>query len=67
MNALSIGDGFKFGCGFMLAALVAWLAIMIVGTIVSLILTAILGVSIGTLLSGMQELSWFLPALIGLI
>lgn len=65
MNALSIGDGFKFGCGFFLAALVAWLAVVIVGAIVSLIATAVLGVSLGALFSGM-DLSWA-PGLLGFI
>ena len=46
-QGLSVGDGFKFGCGFMLAAFVAWLAVAIVGGIVMAIfgsaLTALLG------------------------
>ena len=66
MNALSMGDGFKFGCGFFLAALVAWLAMAIIGAILSLIATAILGISIGTLLGGTEGLS-YLPGLLGVI
>lgn len=37
MNELSVGDGFKFGCGFMLAVLIAWLAMAIVSGILALI------------------------------
>lgn len=66
MNTLSIGDGFKFGCGFMLAAAAAWLAIMIVGAILSVILTAILGVSLGALFSGM-DMSWVPDLLVGFV
>jgi len=66
MNTLSVGDGFKFGCGFFLAALVAWLAVVIVGAIVSVIATAILGVSLGALFSGM-DLSWVPDLLVGWI
>jgi len=77
VNALSMGDGFKFGCGFFLAALVAWLAMAIIGlvawlamaiigAILSLIATAILGISIGTLLGGTEGLS-YLPGLLGVI
>lgn len=65
MNGLSVGDGFKFGCGFFLAALVAWLVAVILGAIVSLILTAIFGITLGSIFSGM-ELS-YLPALLGLV
>jgi hypothetical protein len=42
MNNLSVSDGFKFGCGFMLAMLIAWLAM----AMVSAILAAIFGSSL---------------------
>ncbi|MCS7260975.1 MAG: hypothetical protein NZ765_09365 [Anaerolineae bacterium] len=29
-GGLSVGDGFKFGCGFMLAGIIAWIAIAII-------------------------------------
>ena len=37
MNDLTVGDGFKFGCGFMLAAVLAWLGMMIVSVIIAAI------------------------------
>ena len=45
MQGLTIGDGFKFGCGFLLAAFIAWLVTAIVGGI----LMAIFGTAIGAL------------------
>lgn len=65
MNTLSVSDGFKFGCGFFLAALAAWMAVVVVGAILSLIVTAILGVSLGALFGGM-DLSW-VPDMLGFI
>lgn len=47
MNGLSVGDGFKFGCGFILAAFIAWLAMAIIGGILAVLfgasLTALFG------------------------
>jgi hypothetical protein len=43
MNGLTVGDGFKFGCGFLLAALIAWLAMAIIGGIVMALLGAVFG------------------------
>jgi hypothetical protein len=44
-NGLSVGDGFKFGCGFFLAAFIVWLAIAIVGGILAVIFsTALSGI-----------------------
>jgi hypothetical protein len=65
VNGLSVGDGFKFGCGFFLAMLVAWLAMVIVGAILSLILTAIFGITLGSILGDLS--TSFLPQLVGLI
>ena len=62
MNGLSVGDGFKFGCGFLLAGLIAWLAMAIVGVVISLIF----GGALGALFSRMDLLSQ-LPLLLGLI
>jgi flagellar biosynthesis protein FliQ len=64
MNKLTVGDGFRFGCGFMLAALVAWMAAAILGVIASLIMAA-LGMGLGSLIGDM-DLS-FVPQLIGFI
>lgn len=51
MNGLTIGDGFKFGCGFFLAAFLAWLVVAIIGGI----LMAIFGTALGALL---QRIDW---------
>ena len=61
-QGLSVGDGFKFGCGFMLAAFVAWLAVAIVGGIVM----AIFGSAI-TALMGSSDILGQLPVLLGFI
>lgn len=37
-GGLGVGDGFKFGCGFMLAGIIAWIAIAIIALILSLVL-----------------------------
>ena len=60
MNDLSVSDGFKFGCGFMLAALVAWLAM----AIISGILAAIFG---GTLIGFMDRFMSVMPAVLNFI
>ena len=65
MNGLSVGDGFKFGCGFLLAGFIAWVAMVIIGVIVSLIF----GGALGALLRGIDlgELSQLPPLLLSLI
>jgi hypothetical protein len=65
VNGLSVGDGFKFGCGFFLAMLVAWVAVVIIGAILSLILTAVFGLTLGSIFSDLS--TSFLPQLVGLI
>jgi len=65
MNGLSVGDGFKFGCGFILAAFIAWLAVAIVGGIITVLFGAALGGIFGTLLK--NTTGYVLPALMGLI
>ena len=62
MNGLSVGDGFKFGCGFMLAAFVAWLAMAIVGGIAM----AIFGGALGAIFGNMDLLSQ-VPQLLGFL
>lgn len=65
MNGLSVGDGFKFGCGFLLAGFIAWLAMVIIGVVVSLIF----GGALTALFSGLDlgELSQLPPLLLSLI
>jgi hypothetical protein len=43
MNELSVGDGFKFGCGFFLAGFVAWIAMLIVMLLFSLVFGGLIG------------------------
>jgi len=62
MQQLSVGDGFKFGCGFFLAALIAWLAMVIVGGV----LMAIFGATFGALLQRLDLVSQ-LPQLLPLL
>ncbi|MBN1139094.1 MAG: hypothetical protein JXM73_21115 [Anaerolineae bacterium] len=59
MNGLQIGDGFKFGCGFFLAAFVAYIVIIIV----TMLIFAILGVGFGGLLESMDSSGVLLPLL----
>ena len=55
MNGLSVGDGFKFGCGFILAAFIAWLVMAIIGGILAVLfsasLTALFGATSRTMRS----------------
>jgi hypothetical protein len=62
MNGLSVGDGFKFGCGFMLAAFVAWLAMAIIGGIAM----AIFGGALGAIFGNLDLLSQ-VPQLLGIL
>ena len=41
MENLTVGDGFRFGCGFMLAALVAGVLYVIAIIVIMFVLTAI--------------------------
>jgi integral membrane sensor domain MASE1 len=64
MQGFSVGDGFKFGCGFFLAAFIAWLVTAIIGAI----LMAIFGTALGALFERMGtdlvgQLSQLLPIL----
>ncbi|OQY24061.1 MAG: hypothetical protein B6I34_04020 [Anaerolineaceae bacterium 4572_32.1] len=43
MNGLSIGDGFKFGCGFFLAGFIAWLVMVIFMVLFSVVFGGLLG------------------------
>lgn len=47
MNELSVGDGFKFGCGFFIAGFVAWLIMVVVMFLIAL--------TFGTLTGGIFE------------
>jgi hypothetical protein len=63
-DGLSVGDGFKFGCGFFLAAFIVWLAMAIVGGI----LMAIFGATLGTLFQGFDPSTLGqIPMLLGVV
>ncbi len=53
-GGLSFGDGFKFGCGFMLAGVVTWIVVGIVGIVLTLLL-GLLGMSMGNVVPFMQN------------
>jgi hypothetical protein len=46
---LRFNDGFRFGCGFFLAGIIAWLVLVLVAGVVLLVM-AILGLSVLPLL-----------------
>jgi len=61
-DSLSVGDGFKFGCGFFLAAFIAWLAMAIIGGV----LVAIFGATLGALFDSADLFSQ-IPMLFGVL
>jgi hypothetical protein len=63
VNGLSVGDGFKFGCGFLLAGFIAWLAMVIIGVIASVIF----GGALTALFSRFEGLTQLAPMLLSLI
>ena len=63
MNELSVGDGFKFGCGFLLAAFIAWIVMVIIGVLFSLIFGGLLG----GLLSEFGDFSQLLLPLLAIV
>jgi flagellar biosynthesis protein FliQ len=60
MQGLTVGDGFKFGCGFLLAALIAWVAMAVVVGV----LTAIFGAGLTALFGDMVS---YVPLLVGVV
>ena len=63
MNGLSVGDGFKFGCGFLLAGFIAWLVMVVFGVILSVIF----GGALTALFSRFDVMSQLPPLLLSLI
>ena len=49
MNGLSVGDGFKFGCGFFIAGFITWLAIVITMTLFMVLFSATISSIFGDL------------------
>lgn len=63
-EGLNVGDGFKFGCGFFLAGFIAWLAMVIIGTL----LMVVFGATISTLFEGLDpDLFSQIPLLLGVL
>jgi amino acid transporter len=59
MNELTVGDGFKFGCGFFIAGFITWLVIVISMVLFSVLFsTALVG-----LFEGFDFSSQLLPLL----
>ncbi len=59
MNELTVADGFKFGCGFFIAGFVAWLVMLAVIFVFSLLF----GAALGNLFSGLDTMGVVLPML----
>ena len=60
MNGLSVSDGFKFGCGFFLAAFIVWIVMAVITVLLSIIMRA----AIPELFRGMRGFGMLLPLLI---
>ncbi|MFZ5915812.1 MAG: hypothetical protein ACOYZ7_02630 [Chloroflexota bacterium] len=60
MRELSISDGFKFGCGFFLAAFIAWIVMAIIAVLLSVVFGAAWG---GGILRELRNWSGLLPLL----
>lgn len=53
-SGLSFGDGFQFGCGFMVAVLIFWIVLSIVMAIIALVFGLFAGQALPDLLQGGQ-------------
>jgi hypothetical protein len=62
MQGLTVGDGFKFGCGFLLAALIAWVAVAVLAGV----LMAVFGAGLTALFSRIDPTS-YVPLLPGIL
>ena len=63
MHELSVGDGFKFGCGFFIAGLIAWLVM----TIVLVVLFFALGTLTGSIFEDLLDTIGRLLPLLALV
>jgi hypothetical protein len=59
MNDLSIGDGFKFGCGFFIAGFIAWIVITVIVTLI----VVLSGATLSTLFGDLTDFGQLLPLL----
>jgi hypothetical protein len=62
MQGLTVGDGFRFGCGFLLAAAIVWVVLAIAGVI----LTVLFGAGLGAFFQNL-DITSYLPLLPGVI
>ena len=62
MTGMTVGDGFRFGCGFLLAAFIAWLVVAIIGGILATFFAG----AIGAFFRQVNPMS-LLPLLLGFI
>ncbi|MBI5956641.1 MAG: hypothetical protein HY871_06530 [Chloroflexi bacterium] len=46
MNGLTVGDGFKFGCGFLLSVLVFYVVLIVLASLVMIVLSLVGATSI---------------------
>lgn len=65
-QGLGVGDGFKFGCGFILASTIAGIAMTIVMGLISLIFSAAVAGLFGSLFASSDWVGQ-LPTLLGII
>jgi len=63
MNEISVGDGFKFGCGFFIAGFVAWLVMVIV----IFLFTLVFGTLAGGIFEDLLDTVGLLPPLLALV
>ncbi|MEW6230835.1 MAG: hypothetical protein AB1566_00810 [Chloroflexota bacterium] len=46
MNRLTVGDGFKFGCGFLLSGLVFYIVLIVLALLIMIVLSLVGAASI---------------------
>lgn len=47
MGGLSVGDGFKFGCGFFIAGFITWLVMAVIMALIMVVFRTTLGTIFG--------------------
>ena len=62
MQGLTVGDGFRFGCGFLLAAAIVWVVMAIAGVV----LTVVFGAGLSAFFNNL-DITSYLPLLQGII
>jgi hypothetical protein len=59
MGGLSVGDGFKFGCGFFIAGFIAWLVMIVIMALIMVVFET----TFGTILENWGAFGSLLPLL----